>query len=152
MRTFLTINIILLLFSACSYDNAFSRFDISPQRAKSEENIQSAKIYDANNTVGIVSGVYLNPINPKKYKDGEYFYIYLYVKNMQEVARFTLNDTNATSTDELEVNNDFTVLTDSKVPWQKYYLVRFEQQDTNLSLISKVANFASSVMVFTKDN
>lgn len=153
MKTFLTINIFLLLLSACSYDNAFSRFDISPERAKSEESIVSSKIYDAKSIAGVLSCVYLNAVNPDKYKDGEYFYIYLYTKDNKAAVSFTLNDINASIIKELEADNEFTVLTDSNTSWQKYYFVKFEQQeDTNLRLIAKFENYASDAIVFQKDD
>ncbi len=152
MKTFLTINILLLLFSACSYNNAFTRFDLSQQREKSEENLISSKIYDKSKIAGIINVVYLNTVNPEKYKDSEYFYIYLYAKTSEALISFTLNDINATSTQELEVNNDFTALTDSNVSWQKYYLVSFEQQGTRLKLIANIANVSSSPIIFSKDN
>ncbi|HIP20062.1 MAG TPA: hypothetical protein EYG70_02935 [Sulfurimonas sp.] len=152
MKTFLTINILLLFLSACSYDNAFSRFDISEQRAKSEESLISSKIYDKKNIAGVINVVYLNAVNPEKYKDSEYFYIYLYAKKSEALISFTLNDINATSTQELEANNDFTALTDSNVSWKKYYLVRFEQQGTRLKLIANIANLSSDAIIFSKDN
>ncbi len=150
MKTFLIINILLLLFSACSYDNAFSQFDISPQRAKSEENIVSSKLYKNKEVAGVMSCVYLNNVNPQKYKDLEYFYIYMYVKETQTQITFTLNDTNASVT-ELSVNNEFTQLTDSSVSWQKYYLVTFEKQDADLRLTTKLGNTVSSVITFKKN-
>jgi len=152
MKIFLTINILLLLLSACSYNNAFSRFDISQERAKSEESLISSKIYDKNNIIGVINVVYLNTVDPEKYKDGEYFYIYLYAKKSEARISFTLNDTNASSMQELEANNDFTILTDSNVSWQKYYLVRFEQQGSSLKLIANIANLSSDAIMFSKDN
>ncbi|MDF1883779.1 hypothetical protein JHD49_07520 [Sulfurimonas sp. SAG-AH-194-C21] len=152
MKTFLTINIILLILSACSYDNAFSRFDISPMRAKSEESIISSKIYNETDIVGVVSYVYLNTVNSEKYQDSEYFYIYLYAKDTKAQISFTLNDVNATLIEELEVNNKFIRLTDSNVTWQKYYFVKFAQQDTDLTLITKIANFSSNAILFQKDD
>lgn len=152
MKIFLTINILLLLLSACSYNNAFSRFDISQERAKSEESLISSKIYDKNNIIGVLNVVYLNTVDPEKYKDGEYFYIYLYAKKSEARISFTLNDTNASSMQELEANNDFTILTDSNVSWQKYYLVRFEQQGSSLKLIANIANLSSDAIMFSKDN
>ncbi|MDF1876904.1 hypothetical protein JHD47_03640 [Sulfurimonas sp. SAG-AH-194-L11] len=152
MKTFLIINILLLLLSACSYDNAFSRFDISAQRAKSEESIISSKIYDKTDTIGVVSCVYLNAINPQKYKDGEYFYIYLYAKDTKAQVSFTLNGVDAILVEELEVDNKFILLTDSNVTWQKYYFVKFAQQATDLTLVAKIAHFSSDAILFKKDD
>ncbi|MDF1879374.1 hypothetical protein JHD46_06955 [Sulfurimonas sp. SAG-AH-194-C20] len=152
MKTFLTINILLLLFSACSYDNAFSRFNISEKRAKSEESIVSSKIYNAKSIAGVMSCVYLNKIDPEEYKDGEYFYIYLYQKDINLKINFTLNDINASQVKELTANNKFTVLTDSNLTWQKYYLVKFKHQDSNLTLIAKFSSFESDAIVFQKSN
>ncbi|RUM63792.1 MAG: hypothetical protein DSZ04_04440 [Sulfurimonas sp.] len=152
MKTFLIINIFLLLLSACSYDNAFSRFDISPERAISEENIVSSKIYDDKSITGVLSCVYLNAVNPEKYKDGEYFYIYLYAKDDKAAVSFTLNDMNPSIIKELQADNEFTVLTDSNVSWQKYYLLKFTQENANLRLVTKIANASSDVIVFVKDD
>ncbi|SFV68798.1 hypothetical protein MNB_SM-4-1084 [hydrothermal vent metagenome] len=152
MKNFLIINIFLLFLSACSYDNAFSRFDISPQRASSEENIVSSKIYSEKSIAGIVSCLYLNTVNPEKYNDGEYFYIYLYAKDNKASVSFTLNDMNASIIKELEADNEFTVLTDSNASWQKYYFLKFASEDTNLTLITQVGNSTSDAIVFVKDD
>ena len=152
MKFFVITTIFVLLLSACSSQNAFSRFNISHEHAKSEENIVSAKIYHNKDVAGVVSCVYLNAVMPQKYQNGEYFYVYLYSKKGTKNLSFTLNNISATTVKELEVNNEFINLTSSNVDWQRYYLVKFKTQDNLLIFKTKIAQFISSSMTFNKDN
>ncbi|MDQ7068800.1 MAG: hypothetical protein Q9M40_12995 [Sulfurimonas sp.] len=103
--------------------------------------------------LGIITCVYLNSVYPQKYKDGEYFYIYLYAKESNAPMNFILNGKNASFVKELTPNNEFTSLTDSKDDWQNYYLVKFApQKATQLKLIAKIANFSSNPIIFQKEN
>lgn len=151
MKTFLTINIILLFLNACSYDNAFSRFELSQKKAKSEESIVSSKIYNDKEVLGIVSCVYLNVVNPKRYQDSEYFYIYIYLKDKSLTPTFVLNDINSSSVQKLYRENEFALLTSSKVAWQDYYLVKFPKQDGHLVFKVKLGAFSSDPSSFEKD-
>jgi len=151
MKSFLNISLIVLFLSGCSYDNAFSRFDISEKKAKSEESIVSSKIYDKKEVLGIVSSVYLNAVNPEQFHDGEYFYVYLYVKNKEESLTFSLNDVNASSVKELYRENEFAQLTSSNAPWQQYYLVKFPKQDDTLVFKVSLTSFTSDPIVFEKN-
>ena len=152
MKFFTITTLFLLFFSACSYENAFSRFNISQEHAKSEENILSAKIYHDKDVVGVVSCVYLNAVIPQKYQDGEYFYVYLYSKKGTDALSFVLNNISAMKVKELDVNNEFINLTSSNVDWQRYYLVKFKTQGELLVFKTKIAQFTSSPMTFNKDN
>ncbi len=151
MKTLLSINLILLLLQGCSYDNAFSRFDISQERAKSEESIVSSKIYSQNNVIGLLNCVYLNTVMPNKYTQDEYFYVSIYTKNTDVEPHFTLNDRNASSVKALDVKNEFSKLTASDVDWQKYYLVSFEKQGEQLVFKASLSTFSSDPIKFTKD-
>jgi len=152
MKFFVITTLFLLLFSACSSQNAFSRFNISHEHAKSEENILSAKIYHNKNVLGVVSCVYLNAVMPQKYQDAEYFYVYLYSKKGTDNLSFMLNNISAINIKELEVNNEFINLTASNVDWQRYYLIKFKTQGEILVFKTKIAQFTSSPMIFKKNN
>ncbi len=142
---------ISLAFFGCSSRNAFDYFSITPKQELSENNIQSSKIKKGTTTIGTVSVVYLNEVYPKKYKDGEYFYIYTYVKDKRDKLRFELNELEPITVKELNSTNEFTHLSLSHVDWQKYYLVGFKEQGDMLKLLIKTGEFSSEPLLFEKD-
>lgn len=157
MKTFLILTIILTIFTNCSEKNAFSNFNITPNQEKSEDSLQSSKLFNHDTMQGIVSAVYLNSVMPKEYNDKEYFYIYVYTKNPNEKLEFFLNGIEANSIKELKVKNKFSNLTSFAGKWQKYYLVSFDTQGDKLSLITKSSKvseneFSSKPMLFQKDD
>ena len=149
MKTFLIITTLLILFNACSYDNAFSSFDITPKQAQSENSILSSKIQNKSQVNGIISVVYLNDVLPKEYRDSEYFYVSLYTKDKTEVS-FLLNDTQPLSIENLPAKNKFSTLTSFSPEWQKYYLVHFAEQGKSLAFMAKNSTFSSEKMLFKK--
>ena len=75
-KTLLTL-LISLSFFGCAHKSAFDRFAMTGEQERSEESIQSAKIMDKNESVGVLTAVYLNKTYPERFNDAEYFYIYL---------------------------------------------------------------------------
>ena len=153
MKTFLITILFLTIFTNCSSNNAFSHFDMNDKQAKSEDSLQSSKIFDKDSNSGIVSAIYLNHVLPQKYNDKEYFYIYLYIKdNLKEVS-FFLNDEEAYDVTSLKSKNDFSYLTSFQGDWQQYYLVEFEKQNQEvLNLQINASQSHSREMIFKKED
>ena len=152
MKTFLLITLISALFTGCSSSNAFSRFNLSPQQAKSENSILSSKIHDKNTTVGILSAVYLNQVLPETYNEDEWFYVSIYIKDSVKDLQFFLNGKEALNFRELNVGNQFSHLTSSKEDWKKYYLVQFNKQGNSLSFVAKNSQYSSTPLVYKKED
>lgn len=151
MKTFLMILTISATFVGCSQHDAFNRFDISKERALSEENIQSSKISNKEKINGTVTATYLNKIYPDLYKGSEYFYVYLYTNQNSKEIEFELNGMPALMVEKLKNKNLYTHLTQSNVKWQEYYLVGFAQSDASLNLKIKDNNASSAILTFKKD-
>lgn len=151
MKNILIILVLPLLMMGCAQKNAFSLFELSKKQERSENSIQSSKIKNAQEANGVVSVVYLNAIEPKLYRDAEYFYIYYYVKSGAEELSFTLNNRAPLEIEKLKSINRFTELTNSNSEWQEYYLVKFEEQGDILNIRVLNAEFSSESLKFEKD-
>ena len=151
MKTFTIILTFLLLLSGCADKNAFSRFNMSEKQELSANALQRSKIKFEDKVNGIVSTVYLNFVSPEEYDDGEYFYVYLYLKNKNYTSHFLLNDEEPLSVEELPSTNAFTELTSVNNEWSKYYLVKFEKQDDKLNFVFENGPYSSDILKFEKD-
>ena len=151
MKTFLTITLLSIIFSGCSKHSAFSDFNLTETQERSEDSIQSVKIYNGTKTVGLLSSIYLNRVYPQRYKDGEYFYIYLYAKNTSENLDFYLNSNSIVKIEKLKPKNEFSNLTSPTEAWKEYYLVKFQKEGKILTLEVKNSQVSSFPMVFKKD-
>ena len=152
MKTFLLITLILALFTGCTSSNAFSRFNISQEQAKSENSILSSKIHSDKKTVGIVSAVYLNQVLPETYHGDEWFYVSVYTKGNVKDLQFFLNGRGAFDFKELDQNNKFSHLNSSKEDWKTYYLVQFNRLGSTLSFVTKNSLYSSDALVYKKED
>jgi hypothetical protein len=152
MKTFLTALIFLLLMNGCAEKNAFSRFHISEKQEIGLDALQSSKIKDKMSVNGVVSVVYLNQVEPQKFKNTEVFYVFMYLKDKSIPVHFTLNgEAPIFSVKKLTPSNEFTYLTSVDAPWNKYYLVTFAQQGDILKFKVENEKYSSQEMVFEKD-
>jgi len=151
MKTFTIILTFLVLISGCASKNAFEGFDMSKEQELSEDALQRSKIKFGEKVNGIVSTIYLNFVSPKKYNDGEYFYVYAYVKNKNYEIGFLLNDKEPIDVTELPSRNIFTPLTSIDNKWSKYYLVKFEEQGDKLNFVFENGPYSSDILKFEKD-
>jgi len=151
MKTFTIILTFLVLISGCASKNAFEQFEMSEKQELSANALQRSKVKYADKVNGIVSTVYLNFVSSKEYNDGEYFYVYTYLKNKNYEFRFLLNDQEPISVEELPRKNAFTELTSIDNEWNKYYLVRFKEQGDKLSFVFENGPYTSDALMFEKD-
>lgn len=152
MKNFLLITLIFAFFTGCSSSNAFSRFNLTPEQAKSENSILSSKIHSSNKIVGVVSAVYLNQVLPKTYNKNESFYVSFYTKNAVKDLKFFLNAKEAIKIKELESDNEFSSILASKEDWKKYYFVEFSKQGEKLSFVAQTKRYKSDALVYKKED
>ena len=151
MKTFTIILTFLVLLSGCADKNAFSRFNMSEKQELSANALQRSKIKFNEKVNGIISIVYLNIIDPKKYNDGEYFYAYTYIKNKNYESNFVLKNQEPMTVEELSSSNTFSSLTSINNKWNKYYLLKFAKQSDKLSFVFENGPYSSDTLKFEKD-
>jgi len=151
MKTFTIILTFLVLFSGCASKNAFEKFDMSKKQELGANALQRSKVKYGKQVNGIVSTIYLNFVSPNEYSDGEYFYVYVYLKNQSSEFRFLLNDKEPVTIEELPSTNKFTELTLIDNKWSKYYLVKFAEQNDKLSFVFENGLYSSDILKFEKD-
>ncbi len=151
MKTFLIILTFLIFLTGCSSKSAFSRFNMTQEQELSIDSNQRSKVKFGDKMNGIISLVYLNMISPKIYKDFEYFYVDIYLKDKTYESRFLLNNIEAISIEKLPSKNEFTDLTSIDAPWSQYYLVIFPKQGDKLSFVFENGPYTSDPLRFEKD-
>ena len=153
MKIALTLLTLTTLFTGCVDKNGFDRFNFSLEQQQWENNQVNSKIQDKTEIQGIVSAVYLNKVMPDLYKNAEYFYVTLYLKNESEQLSFTLNGQPSMLQEELPHENSFKKFTKDVKQWNKHYILGFMEQKEQdiLSLEAKNDNISSNKMVFKKD-
>jgi hypothetical protein len=160
---YILINIAILLFiSACSSRNAFSQFNLADEQELSVTSLLSSKLKSKDGKVyGIVSAIYLNDIYPKSYHNDEYFFVYVYLKEKEDLhnpkyfddfeLNLKLNGVAPTKIKQLPQNNQFSNLTFIKSDWNQYYIVAFKKQNKNtLNLVLKNAQSSSNSLKYQK--
>ena len=154
MKYFLITLTFILFFSGCSYQNAFSKFDMTVEEELIAANTQSSKIESKEKIEGVFTAIYLNNVYKESFKEGENFLIAVYMKNSEINYNFKLNELTPLKVEKiqkLEEFSEFTALMKTKERWNKYYLVSFEEQETNLRLsIEKESSF-SAELLYLKD-
>ena len=135
-------SIILLLsligFSGCTTKGTFDMFTMDEPHQKAVEQLRSAAIVKSFGTKALVHTVYLNPIYPENYNDGEYFIGAVYFeRDNRDVKKWdlnahgytlTLNGKKATIIEELKESDPRRALIPVQNNWNKYYFIRFDLQ------------------------
>jgi len=160
MKIFIPLFIILLL-SSCSHKNAFSEFNMDQNQELSITSLKRIKITNNNKIVGAFNAIYLNKVYPDIYNGNEYFFVYVYLKQQQNLSnpntinndklRVLLNNNDPIKLKKLKSKNRFSKLSSSKNKWNQYYLVSFEQQGKNLTLKLESDLFSSVSLSYQKD-
>ena len=164
MKLFLSTLTFSILLTACSSQNAFSKFDMDKQQELSISNSQTSKIKHNNAVDGIFSAIYLNGIDSRLYSDNEYFYVSMYIKDLKSLSdeeyvesmrsSLTLNAKTAIDIEQLPHANKFSNLTSVNNKWNKYFLVIFkkdaQESIKKLHLLFKKGNSSSEVLAYPK--
>ncbi len=159
MKTIFTAIFLTLLLIGCSKQNAFTKFDMNKEEELSESSLQSSKVTLNEKVYGVFSAIYLNEVNPKKYNQYEYFYIYMFLKDKMhnldtpDNVKFTLklNGKTPIEVQELSNQNRFSHLSSVESDWNRYYLVIFEPaKKDNLKLVLENFGAKSTVLTYEK--
>ncbi len=139
----------LLIFGGCSGKGAFDMFRMDEAHERSVEQMRTGTIIQSFETKAIISAVYLNPVYPDTYQDGDYFIAAIYFdKGNLETKKWdlkehgyslTLNDKAPASMEELRESDPRRALIPVRNNWNKYYFIRFEPGQEDL-LTLKLAN------------
>jgi hypothetical protein len=73
--------IALFTLSGCSDKGAFDLFKMDAAHERSVEQLRTGSIVLSLETKAIISALYLNPVYPDQYKDGESFIVAIYFEN-----------------------------------------------------------------------
>ncbi|MFT7859591.1 MAG: hypothetical protein ABXS93_01515 [Sulfurimonas sp.] len=153
MKTVLTLITTLTFLTGCVDKNGFDNFNFTPKQEHWENNQVTTKIESETQIDGTISAVYLNKVMPELYKNGEYFYVSLYLKDESVKLSFSLNAQNSLLQEKLKNNEEFQQFDKNTNRWNSYYIVGFaEQKDVeSLRLEAKGVNLTSGKMIFKKD-
>lgn len=145
--------VLLFGLSGCAQKDAFDMFGFTKEQKLSENSIQTLKVKDLNkNVVGMVSTIYLNEVYPDRYEDGEYFYVYFYVKGKKSLE-FSLNGKEALHVELLKPKNRFSKLLNTQNSWSRYNLVKFEKtEDRKLTLKLKDKTLSFKGIIYKKED
>ena len=151
MKYFLITLTFLLFLSGCSYQNAFSKFNMNKEEELLAANTQSAKIESEEGINGVFTAIYLNNIYKDKYQNEDMFFISVYMKDKNIKYGFMLNKLNSLKIEKIENLNEFTALMRTKEKWNTYYLVSFKSTEKKIDLILFGKDFSSAQLHYLKD-
>ena len=152
MKSLLNALLFTLLFTACSHQNAFTKFNLNKEQELGISSLKSSKIIANNKVAGVFSAIYLNEVNPDKFNENEYFFIYAYLKDSSDDITLTLNQKSAIKIEKLSNKNRFSHLCSVENDWNRYYLITFakEKEDT-LKLVLQTLEASSKTLVYEKE-
>jgi hypothetical protein len=164
MRIFLHVTLFFFLttlFSGCTRTNAFTRFHLSPIKERADGSLRSSKLNAGEENLGVVSTIYLNEIEPKKYNGMEYFFVVFFTKNQDKLSdpnllearslKLKLNGEEPVKIKKLDKENELASLIPLKNDWNEYYLVAFNKSESEkLSLTLEDGKFGSLPLEYQK--
>ncbi|MDF1881400.1 hypothetical protein JHD50_08825 [Sulfurimonas sp. MAG313] len=169
MKKFFILFVIMfaILFSGCSKTTAFDYFSMSPYYEKAVLQMQKMSLMQNEETKALVHAIYLNNIDPKMYKGGEYFYVALHIvkDNEDEKTRGLYNKeyslrlkenkksfSSALEIHNLESNNNLRLRMPIHNAWSQYYLLKFKTMNQKtLRLSFENDQFGKAQLVFAKE-
>lgn len=135
MRFSLLSFVALLTMSGCAQKGAFDLFKMDATHERSVEQLRTGSIVLSLETKAIVSAIYLNPVYPEQYKEGESFIVAIYFENdMRSVKkreikdigyRLTLNGKEPVEMEELAEKDLRRELIPVRNTWNRFYLVKY---------------------------
>lgn len=139
----------LLMFSGCSQKGAFDLFSMDESHERAVEQLRTGTIVQSLETKAIFSAVYLNPIHPTQYKEGEYFIgAFYFDKGNLDTKKWDLetygyslsmNGKKAKVFEELKQNDPRRAMIPIQNNWNRYYLMGFDPS-TSTFLALKLEN------------
>jgi len=147
--------IALIGFSGCADKGAFDMFKMDEAHERSVEQLRTEAIVQSFETKAIVSTIYLNPIYPQAYNDGEYFVgAFYFEKDIRDLKKWdltthgytlTLNGKKPTLIEELKESDPKRALIPVQNNWNKYYFIRFDQMPEGILTLLLENNQTGSV-------
>jgi hypothetical protein len=129
---------VMIGFSGCADKGAFDLFKMDKAHERSVEQLRTGAILQSLETKAVVSAIYLNPIYPERYSDGEYFVTAVYFeKDNRDLKKWdiyahgytlTLNAMKPTLIEELNESDPRRGLIPVQNNWNQYYFIRFDSQ------------------------
>ena len=154
MKYFLITLTFLLFMNGCSYQNAFSKFNMTTEEELLAANTQSAKIESKDKIEGVFTAIYLNNVYKESFEKDENFLVSVYMKNPETTYSFKLNKKSPLKIKKikkLEELREFTALMKTKEKWNEYYILSFEETEEELHLSIEKENSFSSGLLYLKD-
>jgi len=148
----------LLMFGGCADKGAFDMFRMDETHERSVEQMRSGTIIQSFETKAIISALYLNPVYPKQYKDGEYFVAAIYFEKPQNLETkkwdikeygysLTLNGASPAQMEEIKENDPRRALIPVQNKWNRYYFIRFEPAGESSLMLRLESNQTGSVVL-----
>ena len=151
MKYFLITAISIILLSGCSYQNAFSKFDMTHKEELLASNTQSSKVQTKESVKGVFTAIYLNNVDEEYADDNENFIVGVYMKNSKEQYNFKLNQKLPLYMEKIEDINDYSELVKHPRKWDIYYFVRFQNSGRKIDFSLESDRLSSAVLHFLKD-
>lgn len=150
MKYFLIPITFLLLFTACSYQNAFTKFEMSTEEELIAANSQSSKIKSESSVIGIFNAVYINNTDTKYFDDKEHFLVSIYLKDTTAKQTYKLNNQAPLEIRELTNVEEYSTYIKFPKQWERHYLVTFKKSSKKMKLILESKGYDSQVLHFQK--
>ncbi len=152
---------LLIGFGGCAEKGAFDLFKMDESHERSVEQLRTGAIIESLETKALLSAIYLNPVYPQTYNDGEYFIgAFYFTRGLRNVKKWdldtfgytlTLNGQNSTSMEELKESDPRRALIPVQNNWNKYYLIRFDSApEGNLTLVLENNQTGSVALSYPK--
>lgn len=152
MKIYSIFLILPILFSGCAHKSAFDAFHITTKEQLAQEQILTAKMRNDKNITGLVAVLYLNNVDKKQFNEYEYFYVSLFVQNVEgKTPQFLLNSKAPLQIEKLTNKNRFTKLTALNAAWMDYYLLTFQKEKEDLKFEVKENGSTSGVLRFKQE-
>lgn len=149
--------IALLSLSGCADKGAFDLFTMDKAHERSVEQLRTGSIVLSLETKAIISAIYLNPVYPEQYKDGESFIAAIYFENdMRSVKKrdikdigyhLTLNGKEPVEIEELKEADVRRQLMPVRNTWNRFYLVKYNNFSEGALALELENNQTGSVVL-----
>lgn len=149
--------IALLSLSGCADKGAFDLFTMDKAHERSVEQLRTGSIVLSLETKAIISALYLNPVYPEQYKDGESFMVAIYFENdIRSVKKrdlkdigyaLTLNGKEPMEIEELPEKDLRRSLMPVRNTWNRFYLVKYKNFSEGTLALALENNQTGSVVL-----
>lgn len=157
MKKFLLYIALLLFFNGCSSKSGFNFFSEDRPYENAIAYTKKGEIIVSMENKAIIIATYLNPIY-KKYNDGEYFFIRVYIANDFEDEKKSglfnpkykiyLNNQEPVEIKILSKDDILVKEMPMVKAWYKIYLVKFEKTSKPKKIVFKSDDYGQTVLTF----